>query len=197
MLNSHRPYTVYWKSNKAYKRWAGPVLYSICKDVTVWNVCTSTYRSSCMGLTYPADKMLRERILGSMMVSSASGVLRRRPRKAQVPQSEQLIHKAISLLLVFRVRKPELTHNKLTDILPFHVTSWLMYNGNSDSPLEALWLSRKDRQHRQKEKEVWLCSVHFKYSKYYICSQCDWHTWCSKNVPWQGIPPLWSTTAGM
>lgn len=23
------------------------------------------------------------------------------------------------------------------------------------------------------------------------------NTWCSKNVPWQGIPPRWSTTAGM
>lgn len=77
------------------------------------NVYSSTYRSSCMGLTYPAAKMFRDRILGSMMVSSDSGVLRRRPEKAQVPKLEQFIHKAISLFVqcccccFFRARKPE------------------------------------------------------------------------------------------
>lgn len=35
--------------------------------------------------------------------------------------------------------KVKLTHNKLTDVLPFHVTSSFMDNGDSDSPLEALW----------------------------------------------------------
>lgn len=120
----------------------------LCSYAFPSNVYTSTYRSSCMGLTYPADKMLRERMLGSMMVSSASRVLRRRPRKAQVPQLEQLIHKVISVCSDWfsgweKSLKTKLTHNKLTDFLPFHVTSRFMYNGNSYSPLEALWLWRK------------------------------------------------------
>lgn len=178
----------------------------ISKDPAVAKLCisinfyTSTYRSSCMGLTYPADKMLRERMLGSMMVSSASGVLRRRPRKAQVPQSEQLIHKAMSVLvqcLVFRVSlKTKLTHNKLTDILPFHVTPWLMYNGNSDSPLEALWLWRKNREDKNGCEYVQLI-LNIPNIIFAWLWLCDWHTWCSRNVPWHGIPPLWSTTAGM
>ncbi len=42
------------------------------------------YLSSCVGRMYPADSMLRERILGSMIVSSASSVFRMRPVKHKI-----------------------------------------------------------------------------------------------------------------
>lgn len=111
--------------------------------------------------------------------------------KAQATHLEQLLVKAIIMVGL----KTALTHNKLSDVLPLNVTSWLMNDGNSDSPLEALGLSRTARRDGNKKR----CDVQYllKHFRYYIGSQCDWQTWCSRNVPWQGIPPLWSTTAGM
>lgn len=40
-----------------------------------------SYLSFCFGQKYPEDRMLRDRMFGSMMVSSASGVFRIRPGK--------------------------------------------------------------------------------------------------------------------
>lgn len=126
---------------------------------------SGTYLSSCRGLTYPADKMLRERILGSMMVSSDSGVFRRRPGKAQVPQY-QLIHGWWKVW--FSGWRTKLTHNKLSDFLPFYVTSWFMHNSDSDSPLEALFMWRKDRWEQRKKKRSGSFEYFFNISKYYI-----------------------------
>lgn len=38
-----------------------------------------SYLSLCFGQKYPEDRMLRDKMLGSMMVSSASGVFLIRP----------------------------------------------------------------------------------------------------------------------
>lgn len=40
--------------------------------------------------------------------------------------------------------KLNLTHNKLTDILPFHISSRLVHNGHNYSSLQALQLAEKD-----------------------------------------------------
>lgn len=73
-----------------------------------------------------------------MMVSSDSGVLRRRPGKAEMPQWEQLIQTIGKMYSALEKLNISLTHNKLTDFLPFYVISRFMYNSNGDSPLEAL-----------------------------------------------------------
>ena len=112
--------------------------------------------------------------------------------KAQVTRLDQLLVMAIITV----GPKTELTHNKLSDVLPLNVTSWLMHDGNSDSPLEALWLPRTTRRDGNKKRRGYVQFL-LKHLRCYIGSQCDWQTWCSRNVPWQGIPPLWSTTAGM
>lgn len=82
---------------------------------------------------------------------------------------EQFTHEATSPLLqrfsssVWDGQKTELTHNKLADVLPFDVASWLVYNGHSDSPLQALWLWSE-------QKTVLSPSVPRRYSKYPRCS---------------------------
>lgn len=48
---------------------------------------------------------------------------------------------------------------------------------------------------RDRQTGYW--SVTLKYPRFYICSLGAGLTWCSRKVPWHGIPPLWSTTAGM
>lgn len=107
------------------------------------------YRSSCVGLTWPAARMLRERMLGSMMVSSASGVLRSRPEEV-----EEFIHVYLYILVsVSRKTTPnqiqtqnnelwdqalKLTHNELPDVSPLQVAARLVDDGHSNSSLQAL-----------------------------------------------------------
>lgn len=47
------------------------------------NDCKSYYLSLCFGQKYPDERMLSERMFGSMMVSSASGLFRIRPGTSQ------------------------------------------------------------------------------------------------------------------
>lgn len=44
------------------------------------------YQSSCMGLTYPAARTFKEIMLGSVMVSSVWGLVRRYPKKRPFAQ---------------------------------------------------------------------------------------------------------------
>lgn len=47
------------------------------------NDCRNYYLSLCFGQKYPDERMLRERMFGSMMVSSASGLFRIRPETSR------------------------------------------------------------------------------------------------------------------
>lgn len=167
-------------------------MYFICGDLAAASdVFINTYLSSCMGLTYPADKMLSERILGSMMVSSDSGVLRRRPGTANKKNSVITLQTHCWRDVWFsgweKGLDTKLTHNKLTDFFPVHVTSRFMHNSDSDSPLKAL----------QRKKGECSCVQYIQNIPNIIFTKCNCCTWCRRNVPWHGIPPLWSTTAGM
>lgn len=49
-----------------------------------------SYLSLCFGQKYPEDRMLRDRMFGSMMVSSASGVFRIRPESHEETRTKLL-----------------------------------------------------------------------------------------------------------
>ena len=48
-------------------------------SICVRSTLCEAYLSSCVGRIYPSDRILSDRMLGSMMASSVSGVLRIRP----------------------------------------------------------------------------------------------------------------------
>lgn len=59
------------------------------REVNEYSVSES-YLSLCFGQKYPEDRMLRDRMFGSMMVSSASGVFRMRPEVKRVTMREEI-----------------------------------------------------------------------------------------------------------
>lgn len=94
--------------------------------------------------------MLRDRMLGSMMVSSASGVFRIRPERSKGQWWIFMCCKDGSVGSVCAVKmnllctchccllSSVLTHHQLLDLLPLHVISCLVRYGDCDPPLDAL-----------------------------------------------------------
>lgn len=144
--------------------------------------------SSCKGLTYPAAKMLRDKMFGSIMFSSPSGVLRRRPGKRQVSHWEQL-WQVLMEMFIFKGKKSKKKSNLPTTSsrISFHSMS----PPDSCTMVTAILLWRPCSTATERTCTCFLseCWKHFRY--------CEGRTWCSRKVPWHGMPPLWSTTAGM
>lgn len=105
---------------------------------------------------YPDDRMLRDRMLGSMIVSSASGVLRMRPEmenNAESPETlpehsgdtSPFILKFNELLNDIKVGASDkqtqeclLTYDQLFNLLPLNVIASFMGYSNCNSPLDPL-----------------------------------------------------------
>lgn len=103
----------------------------------------SHYLSLCFGQTYPEERMLRERMFGSMMVSSASGLFRIRPETSPGRRRNILLKglftlKAREPTLALEMITSMLTNNKLLHLLPLKIISSFMSDRDGDSPLDAL-----------------------------------------------------------
>lgn len=103
----------------------------------------SHYLSLCFGQTYPEERMLRDRMFGSMMVSSASGLFRIRPETSPGGRRNILLKglfalKASEPTPALEMLTSALTDNKLLHLLPLKIISSFMSDRDGDSPLDAL-----------------------------------------------------------
>lgn len=157
----------------------------------------------CFGQKYPDERMLSERMFGSMMVSSASGLFRIRPETSQWGRK-----KSFKRLVFFRKKKTKtcvwsyylITHRWQAPLLPSTQNHFLLH--------EQLWqwFSSGCPVKQRGEKSVFFSHLHtigqIEGKQISSSFSSRWRkvhglTWCKRNVPWQGIPPRWSTTAGM
>lgn len=176
--------------------------------------------------------MFRDRMLGSIRDSSASGVFRIRPVNAaqghaqvscQAPCDQcgtsiasQLVPRtmmapwwhtgsshlvAISLRDVGRIwggapMPPQpalLTHNQLPHFLPADQAARLMHQGDGDPPLDTLRPPRPARKGQRLAQSPGSEAG----ARQGATGTRGGDTWWSRKVPWHGMPPRWSTTAGM
>lgn len=82
--------------------------------------------------------MLRDRMLGSMMVSSASGVFRIRPVGDLGRKSVGFTFHFVSDFIQLTCPEMFLTNYQLLHLLPLDIISCFVSDGNSDPPLNAL-----------------------------------------------------------
>lgn len=194
--------------------------------------------------------MFRDRMLGSIRDSSASGVFRIRPVNtaqgpAQVPCqaprdqrgppiASQLVPRttmapwwhtgsshlvAISIVLAGKKWERErekrnkslrdvgrisggalmlpqpalLTHNQLPHFLPADQAARLMHQGDGDPPLDTLRPPRPARKGQRLARSPGSEAG----ARQGATGSRGGNTWWSRKVPWHGMPPRWSTTAGM
>lgn len=86
-----------------------------------------------------------------------------------------------------------LTHNQLPHFLPADQAARLMHQGDGDPPLDTLRPPRPARKGQRLAQSPGSEAG----ARQGATGTRGGDTWWSRKVPWHGMPPRWSTTAGM